>query len=198
MSLANYITFFRLFISPAFMLIYIEHETLGIPFRFLPYALILLLAASELSDAFDGFVARRLGQVSDLGKILDPMADSVSRIAVFLSFTQPPVSLPLLVVFIFIYRDSVISTLRTICALRGYALAARMSGKVKAVLQAIVCFLILIALAIYAEGHLSLKALQSISFWAALLVALYALFSGAEYLYVNRSYVKKILRKEAV
>lgn len=196
MSLANYLTFFRLFISPFFMLVYLEYEVFGIPFRFLPYILIVLLAASELSDAFDGYVARRLNQVSDLGKILDPMADSIARIAVFLSFTQPPISLPLLIVFIFIYRDSVISTLRTICALRGYALAARTSGKVKAVLQATVCFLILIGMAVYAEGHLSLKALHSISFWGALIAAIYSLISGAEYLYCNRSYVKKLLRKE--
>ncbi|MCX6995384.1 MAG: CDP-alcohol phosphatidyltransferase family protein [Chlamydiae bacterium] len=196
MSLANYLTFFRLFISPCFMLIYLEYEFFGIPFRFLPYILIILLAISELSDTFDGYVARRLNQVSDLGKILDPMADSVSRIAVFLSFTQPPVSLPLIIVFIFIYRDSVISTLRTICALRGYALAARLSGKIKAVIQAVVCFLILGSMAFYAEGKLSLQYLQSISFWATLITAIYALVAATDYLYCNRSFVSKILHKK--
>ena len=114
MSLANYLTFFRLFISPCFMLIYLEYEFFGLPFRFLPYILIILLAISELSDTFDGYVARRLNQVSDLGKILDPMADSVSRIAVFLSFTQPPVSLPLIIVFIFIFTSFIVNIINNI------------------------------------------------------------------------------------
>lgn len=196
MNLANYLTFFRLFISPCFMLIYIEYQALGIPYWILPYLLFVLLAASELSDAFDGYVARRLNQVSDLGKILDPMADSLSHVAVFLAFTMPPIKLPLIVVFIFIYRDSVITTLRTICALRGFALAARLSGKIKAILQAVVSFVILIAMAFHAEGHLSLEALQSLSFWSVLGVAIYALFSAAEYLYANRVYVRKILHNE--
>ena len=57
------------------------------------------------------------------------MANNIYRISVFLTFTQPPINLPLLIVFIFLYRDSVISTLRTICALRGFALAARCDRK---------------------------------------------------------------------
>ena len=193
MTLANTLTFFRLFISPGFMLVYLEYSLFGIPFRVLPYILLLLLLASELSDAFDGFVARRLNQVTDLGKILDPMADSVSRIAVFLSFTKPPVDLPLILVFVFIYRDAVISTLRTFCALRGFALAARLSGKIKAIMQAVVAFIIVIAMAFHAEGFLTLKALQSLSFWTTLLIAVYTLFSAVDYLWANRAYVHKIL-----
>jgi len=129
MSIANYLTFFRIFISPVFLLVYIVHAKLGISNVVLPYVLLFLLGVSELSDAFDGFLARKFHQVTDLGKLLDPMADSIYRISVFLTFTQPPVNLPLLIVFIFLYRDSVISTLRTICALRGFALAAARRGK---------------------------------------------------------------------
>ena len=119
-TVANSLTIFRIFISPVFLLLYLQHDALGITAKGLPYA--LLLGISELSDAFDGLLARKYNQVTDLGKILDPMADSISRISVFLTFTQPPVNVPLVCVFLFLYRDSVISTLRTICALRGFAL----------------------------------------------------------------------------
>ena len=70
----------------------------------LPYMLIFLLAVSELSDAFDGYLARRYNQVTDFGKILDPMADSIARLSYFLTFTAEPVKIPLALIFIFLYR----------------------------------------------------------------------------------------------
>ncbi len=74
MSIANYLTFIRIFISPIFLVVYLEHDALGITSFMLPYILLFLLGVSELSDAFDGYVARKYNQVTDLGKILDPMA----------------------------------------------------------------------------------------------------------------------------
>jgi CDP-diacylglycerol--glycerol-3-phosphate 3-phosphatidyltransferase len=175
------------------MFLYLEHDLLGISLAALPYILLFLLCVSELSDAFDGYLARRFHQVTDFGKILDPMADSIYRISVFLTFTQPPVNLPLLLVFVFLYRDSVISTLRTICALRGFALAARSSGKVKAVIQAGSALIILLLLIPYTLGYLSYGLLRGISITAVSIAAVYALYSGIEYIWANRPYVLKLL-----
>lgn len=193
MSIANYLTFIRIFISPIFLLIYLIHDDLGISAVALPYILIFLMGVSELSDAFDGFFARRYNQVTDLGKVLDPMADSIYRISIFLSFTQSPVNLPIILVFIFIYRDSVISTLRTLCALHGYALAARLSGKLKAVFQAIAAFVILFLMIPHSMGYLSDLSLRYYSTWIVSVVAVYTLFSGVDYIYSNRHYLKKLL-----
>ena len=193
MSIANYLTFTRIFISPIFMFLYLEHELLGISSFMLPYILLFLLGVSELSDAFDGYLARKFHQVTDLGKLLDPMADSIYRISVFLTFTQPPVNLPLLIVFVFLYRDSVISTLRTICALRGFALAARSSGKIKAVVQASCAFLILIMMIPFSLGLLSYTTLRTVSITVVSIAAAYSLFSGVEYIWANRLYVTRLL-----
>ncbi len=193
MSIANYLTFFRIFITPIFMFLYLEYELLGISIVLLPYLLLIFLVFSELSDAFDGFLARKFHQVTDLGKLLDPMADSIYRISVFLTFTQPPVNLPLLLVFIFLYRDSVISTLRTICALRGFALAARATGKIKAVIQAGCAFLVVIMLIPFSVGAISQATLRSTSIIAVAVAALYALYSGIEYIWANREFVIRLL-----
>lgn len=193
MSIPNYLTFFRLLIGPLFLLIYIQHDAFGIGSIELPYVLLFLLSISELSDAFDGYIARKHNQVTDLGKILDPMADSIYRISVFLTFTLNPVHLPMILVFVFLYRDSVISTLRTICALRGYVLAARQSGKIKAVIQAIAAFTILILMIPHSLGYLSTPDLQRFSMWVVAIAALYAVFSGVDYIYANREYIKKVL-----
>ena len=179
--------------SPIFLVVYLYHESFGISLLVLPYVLILLLGLSELSDLFDGFLARKKNQVTDLGKILDPMADSIFRLSVFLTFTQGLIQLPLLLVFVFLYRDTVISTLRTVCALRGVALAARLTGKIKAVIQAVIALFILILMIPYSLGYMDLSTLRSISFYSVIVCATYTIYSGIEYIYANRNYIKKAL-----
>lgn len=146
----------------------------------------------------DGFFARRYNQVSDLGKLLDPMADSLYRISVFLTFTLPPISLPLLLIFIFIYRDSVISTLRTICALRGFALAARTSGKIKAFVQGFTAICIVLLMFPYNAGLISLHDLQNAAFWLTLIAAIYTLFSAVDYFMANAPFIQKAFKKKTL
>lgn len=174
-------------------MIYLYYQELGISMAWFPYILLALAGISELSDLFDGALARRRNQVTDLGKLLDPMADSIFRLSVLLAFTQGVIQLPLLLVSVFFYRDTVISTLRTLCALRGFALAARLSGKIKAVIQAAVVFFILILMIPYSIGCLETALLRSISFYSVLIAAVYTLYSGSEYIYANRAYIKKAL-----
>lgn len=195
MTLANRITLFRLLAGPLFLIFYHFHSAFGLSFEPAVYFLIGILALSEASDALDGYLARRQNKVTELGKILDPMADSLYRISVFLTFTLPPVELPLLLVFMFIYRDSIISILRTICALKGIALGARTSGKLKAITQGVAAFSILILLVFYAKGALSLEALKMGSFWIALTAAIYTLISGIEYLLHHKKMIFDALKE---
>lgn len=182
--------------SPFFLLLYLKHDSFDINWVALPYVLIFLLGISELSDALDGYFARRFNEVTALGKILDPMADSIYRISIFLTFTLPPVELPMILIFAFLYRDSIISTLRTLCALNGYALAARPSGKLKAIIQALSAFAILLLLIPYSSGNLSQETLHFTSTIIVGTTALYTLLSGADYIYANRHYILKMLTKK--
>lgn len=193
MTIANYFTFIRIFISPIFLLVYLYHDYLEISKTLLPYVLIFLLCVSELSDAFDGYLARKYNQVTDFGKILDPMADSIARLSYFLTFTAEPVKLPLALIFIFVYRDSVVSTLRTICALKGFALAARTSGKIKAGIQAFAALSVLILMIPHSLGYLSSDNLQAFSTWIVGIAGLYTAYSGVDYVYANRQYIAKLL-----
>jgi CDP-diacylglycerol--glycerol-3-phosphate 3-phosphatidyltransferase len=197
LNLANYLTFFRIFISPIFLLVYLEYETFNISFVTLPYILLFLFGISELSDALDGYFARKYNEVTDLGKILDPMADSIYRLSVFLTFTLPPIQIPMILIFIMFYRDSVISTLRTICALRGFALAARPSGKLKAAIQAFSAFIIILLLIPYSLGNLSQQSLHLTSTIIVSLTSIYTLISGFDYIYANRHYVLKLISRES-
>jgi CDP-diacylglycerol---glycerol-3-phosphate 3-phosphatidyltransferase len=193
LSIANYFTFLRIIMSPLFLLVYAEHEFLGLSFTQLPYVLLALLAISEFSDALDGYLARKYNEVTEFGKVLDPMADSIARISAFLTFTLDPVRLPLPLILIFFYRDSMISTLRTLCALKGFALAARKSGKIKALVQASTAFCILGLMILYAQGFLSLENMQSSAFYLASFAGLYTIYSGFDYIYAHWPYVYKLL-----
>lgn len=195
MNTALFLTIGRILLSPIFLVVYIYYQQLGISLVVLPFMLIGLVVLAELTDLFDGFAARKKNQVTELGKILDPMADSIFRLSVFLALTQGIIKLPLWLVLFFFYRDSVISMLRTLCALRGFTLAARFSGKVKAVVQATAALLILVLMIPYTQGMISLNLLRDISFYIVFAAVSYSLFSGFEYLKANQSYIKKALVK---
>ena len=191
LKLALFLTLARIALLPLFLVIYLFYPSMGISLIAVPYILLGILLLCELSDIFDGVAARRSNQVTNLGKILDPMADSIVRLSILLTFTQGIVKVPLLLILIFVCRDAVISTLRTLCALNGTALAARWSGKVKAVMQAIAIFMILILMIPYSMGLIDLSTLRDSSFYIVLLTAAYTVFSGVEYIYVHRLFIKK-------
>ncbi len=194
MNIPNFLTFFRVLVSPVFLFIYVEHQWLGISPLLLPYILLFLLVISELSDAFDGFFARRYNQVTDLGKLLDPMADSIARISVFLAFTLEPIKVPMLIVFVILCRESAISTLRTVCALHGFALAAYKSGKIKAIIQAISAFVIVGMMIPHSWGYISTSTLHIASSWIVGFAAFYTFLTGIYYIYSHKDHIS-ILRQ---
>ncbi len=194
MSIANLITLSRIVLSPLFLIIYLWHASFWITNFGLPFVLLGLLAITEFSDAMDGYLARKYNQVTDFGKIIDPLADSICHLSVFLTFTLPPVNLPVWMIFLFFYRDSLISTLRTLCALRGMALAARISGKIKAILQGIAAFAVILLMIPNAAGTLSNSQLTLYSTWIVGAAAIYTLFSIADYIFANRLYIARTLK----
>ncbi len=191
MNPSHCLTLLRIVLSPAFPILYLERDRLGISLIWLPYILLILLIICECSDYLDGMLARRRNEVTDLGKVLDPMADSITHISLFLTFTQGFVGLPLILVFVFLYRDLFISTLRTLCALRGVALAARFSGKMKAAIQGAASFLIILLMIPYTNGTISLALFQQISLFTVAAAALYTAISVVDYIYANWVHIRR-------
>lgn len=142
MNLALLLTWSRLFLTPVFAVVFFQ-ETF-----WWRVSALLIVILSELTDLFDGIAARRRGEITDFGKILDPLADSVSRLTIFLCMAvefavASETRLAMYLVLTLLWRDSLVSTLRTVCAHRGVVVSARWSGKIKAVVQAVVIFIIL-------------------------------------------------------
>ncbi|MBK3331874.1 CDP-alcohol phosphatidyltransferase family protein [Persephonella atlantica] len=98
MNFANQITILRIFLIPVFIILIGYNKPL--------YALIVFVVAG-LTDALDGFVARRFNQITTLGKILDPIADKALLISsfVFIYTSALTVKFPYWYVVIVISRD---------------------------------------------------------------------------------------------
>lgn len=70
LTVPNLISLFRIALIPVFVLLILDHDTTT--------AGVLVYAAVMATDWVDGFIARRMGQVSELGKVLDPVADRLA------------------------------------------------------------------------------------------------------------------------
>ncbi len=90
----------------------------------------LIFAAAALTDALDGYLARRLNQVSIIGKFLDPLADKLIVLGALVMLIQLDRVSPW-VAFVIVSREIVVSTLRTIAMGEGIVIAARPLGKWK-------------------------------------------------------------------
>jgi cardiolipin synthase len=100
---ANQLTLLRMLLVPAFVILVI--------YGYFGWALLTFMVAG-LTDAFDGLLARRLGQKSRLGAWLDPMADKLLAVSTFVVLTIPSLGLanplPIWLTVLIITRDVVI------------------------------------------------------------------------------------------
>jgi cardiolipin synthase len=103
LTTANQLTFFRILIIPAFVLL--------VTYGYLGWALVAFITAG-LTDALDGLIARRANQRTSLGAWLDPMADKLLLVTTFVVLTLPDVDvvnhIPLWLTVLLISRDVVI------------------------------------------------------------------------------------------
>lgn len=186
MNVAMFLTGMRLVLAPLVAWSFVSGYADG------PVAAWLWTAAgltllSELSDAFDGYFARRQGMVTDFGKVFDPAVDSIARLTAFSSFMVCGI-IPLWMFLVFMYRDMLMSLLRVVCASRGVVLAARNSGKLKAVIQGVVIGVVLLACLAQAYGVGGAPweiGGEHIGYWATLVAAVYTALSMFDYVIPN-------------
>ena len=192
MNPATILTTSRLLWAPVFAYLFITSVRNNLSPIWLWLALVFAIFI-ELSDAFDGPIARSRKEVTDFGKIFDPICDSMSRQTVFLAFLLSGI-IPLWMFLIFMYRDAMMSFLRIMCAVDGSVIAARISGKIKAILQAIAGFCVIAIALAHAYNLPQIPRTlwgQHPGFWIMLVTALFTFFSMFDYLIPNWHVLKK-------
>lgn len=99
-------------------------------------AALALMIAAEISDFLDGLIARRFDQDTKIGRLIDPICDSIYHLSVFLAFLAKG-WMPAWMLFIIYARDLMVPYLRTFAQQFGHELSVRTSGKVKTTIHAI-------------------------------------------------------------
>lgn len=192
MNLPNAITVSRLILTAIFVI------AVGFPTTAGFAVALVTFSVAAATDWLDGYLARKLGLVTPLGKLLDPLADKILVCAAFVYFSAQPVNgyhAPVWVTCVIIAREFLVTGLRQIAVEAGQVLAADKLGKWKTTFQLTFCITGLVWLTFSSmanPGSLGglLKNLATpgswlmqISLWAA--VAL-TLISGANYVWSSR------------
>ncbi|OQX81922.1 MAG: CDP-diacylglycerol--glycerol-3-phosphate 3-phosphatidyltransferase [Candidatus Omnitrophica bacterium 4484_70.1] len=186
MNIANRLTLLRVFLSFLCVGLILKNTLVS-----LILALLLFILASS-TDFLDGYIARKKKIVSDLGKLLDPIADKILTIGVFCAFLQLQVINAWIVILIMV-REFTITGIRLFALNKGIVLEARRIGKHKTFSQLLGIFLIFFALI----GHKKFPTSYLFAFLYYLFVPLVmwyivivTLLSGIYYLWLNRNIIK--------
>jgi len=137
LNLPNKLSLLRIILIP--LLVYVLLS--GLPYsRFIGIAIFVIVA---LTDYFDGYIARKLDQVTKLGMFLDPLADKLLLISVMLCLVELDLisTIPVMIVVI---RDFAVTGLRLSAASSGRIIAADRLGKYKAALLDVAVVLLLL------------------------------------------------------
>jgi CDP-diacylglycerol--glycerol-3-phosphate 3-phosphatidyltransferase len=170
-TLANLLTFARILLIPVFVVLFANPT----PDRSLAAALVFIVAA--VTDLLDGYVARRTGQVTTLGKLLDPIADKLlvlSGLILLVQFER----VAALVAIVIIARELAVTGVRAIAATEGVVLAAETIGKWKMVMQVVAIVMLILEDSLTAITW-PLHLLGTAILYLALALGLY---SGGQYL----------------
>ena len=137
MNLPNYLTLARILMVPILVVVLMtrvsNHEIIGV----------LVFWAASITDLLDGYLARRLKQVTTLGKLLDPLADKLLISGALISLVELNLA-PAWMTFIILGREMAITGLRGIASEEGITISAERMGKWKlgAQIAAISCLLL--------------------------------------------------------
>lgn len=126
MNLANKITLFRIFLLPVLIIsFYLDPSCIS--------TLIIFLLGS-FSDFLDGYIARKYNMITDFGKFIDPIADKILVLSVFVMFIDRGF-VEAWVLIVVLFRELIISGFRMLAARKNKSIAADIFGKLKTTTQ---------------------------------------------------------------
>ena len=172
LNLPNFLTLVRILLIPVFIILFVNPT----PDQSLAAAIVFTVAA--VTDMLDGYIARRTGQVTKLGKLLDPIADKLLVLsALILLMNVDRVSA--LVALLIIGREVAVTGIRAIAAGEGMIIPAETTGKYKMALQVVAIVMLILEGTVLSEfGNLHLAG--SVTLYLSLLLGY---VSGGRYVW---------------
>ena len=195
MNLPNALTIFRVILTPFFIYLLFSSSMYSNL-----YALIIFILAS-VTDAFDGYYARKYNIETEFGNFLDPLADKILVSSAFISFYLLDL-IELWMVVVILSRDFFITFLRIVMKKNGQSLKTSRIAKSKTAIQLILIIFILIFLALE-KMEASMFSLFSniilefnIVHNATFIVSIFTFYTGFRYFQNNYDIIKKIVVNE--
>ena len=177
LSHPNTLTLFRIAAVPIIVILMLY------PNRISTWIAAILFSLAAITDYFDGYIARKFGLVSNLGKVMDPVADKLLVSSAFIMLTALG-WVPAWMVCIIIGREIAVTGLRNIIAEKGEDVSASSLGKYKTGFQIAAIIPLLIH---YPFFGLDVQAVGWFFLWGALA---FTLWSGADYFIKFRNLLK--------
>ena len=192
MSLPNILTFLRILLTPIFIIcLFGEFEQAKM------WALSIFVIAS-ITDAYDGYYARKNNLVTDAGRFLDPLADKILVSSAFISFAIMNL-IDFWMVGLIIFRDLFVTGLRLIMTRNGFTMMTSKIAKSKTLVQIAIIIFTLLFLSIkgYNEPFFHffidfIKEYQLI-YYLTLLTALFTIYTGLSYIQDNLKAIRQIM-----
>jgi CDP-diacylglycerol--glycerol-3-phosphate 3-phosphatidyltransferase len=181
LNLPNLLTLVRILLIPVFVILFITPT----PDRSLSAAVIFTVAA--LTDLLDGYLARRNGQVTKLGKLLDPIADKLLVLSALILLVNID-RVSALVAILVIAREVAVTGILAIAAGEGLIIAVETTGKYKMALQVVAIVLLILEGTVLSElGNLHLAG--TVTLYLSLVLGY---VSGGQYVW---SFWKQVVAK---
>ncbi len=193
MNLPNKLTLARLLATPVFVALL----SVSVPGNYTAALVIFLLAM--ITDYFDGALARSRDEVTDAGKLLDPLADKILISSAFIIFVGlKELRLPAWLVIIIVSREFAITGLRLVAAGKGRVIPAGRWGKHKTLSQVITVSVVLIYLCLFYDSRVQMDRYQGFILALVVITAAFTFTSGVKYLVQNFRFLAEATGEDPV
>jgi len=192
MTLPNILTIFRILLTPVFILcLFAEFDNAQL------CALFIFIVAS-ITDAYDGYYARKNDMVTDTGIFLDPLADKILVSSAFISFAVMGL-IDFWMVTLIIFRDLFVTGLRAIMSRKGFTMITSQIAKSKTSVQisTIIFTLTIVSLKgiswTIVTDYLTFVKEYELVYYLTMVAVLFTLYTGFTYIQENRKAIKEMM-----
>lgn len=138
MNLPNKLTLLRVLMIP-FFIFFMLNDSIA----YSSYIALIIFVIAALTDALDGYIARKYNLITNFGKFMDPLADKLLVSSGLICFVSLGL-IPTYIVIIIISREFIISGFRLVASDSGVVIAASQWGKIKTVVQMLMSMVLIL------------------------------------------------------
>jgi|TARA_Y100001001_G_scaffold24149_1_gene20414 CDP-diacylglycerol--glycerol-3-phosphate 3-phosphatidyltransferase len=192
MAIPNILTVMRIFLTPIFI-ICLFSDFFGAQL----WALVIFIVAS-ITDAYDGYLARKNNMVTNTGRFLDPLADKILVSSAFISFSIMGL-IDIWMVALIIFRDLFVMGLRFLMSRRGFIMITSKIAKSKTGVQVGIIIFTLLFLTlkgfnwVLLEDYLIFINEYEIVYYLTMIAVIFTVYTGYAYIQENRKAIQEIM-----